>query len=245
MSFDLYSSVRFVTFLIALGILAFGLFRAVQLGRDFVDQLYRARAFWTAAVMLIVMIDLSIADIAGNELGLVTAIPFVVLFMVLFVFADRTIQVAIEMDFFHRNTLHWRQVRKLLYVLLLADVVYFIVGLAKNVLSPLPAFSTILGAFSVTIVAVAVSAGRTPNRTIKRHVRLFGIFLVGFIVALEAGQPGVSLAVNIASDLIIVAVAYSLLMMVMSLSPVGRVEKAVETEPQPPTQGTTLARVAS
>lgn len=227
MSFDLYSSVRFVTYLIALGILALGLFRAVQMGRDFVNQLYRARAFWTAAVMLMVMIDLSIANIAGN-VGLVTAIPFIILFMVLFVFADRTIQVAIEMDFFHRNTLHWRQVRKLLYVLLLANVVYFIVGLAEAVLSPLLAFGTVFGAFSVTIVAVAVGAGRTPDRTIKRHVRLFGIFLVGFLVALYASQPGISPAVNLASDLIIVAVAYSLFLMVMSLSPVGRVEKAVE-----------------
>jgi Ca2+/Na+ antiporter len=96
-------------------------------------------------------------------------------------------------------------------------------------LSPPLFFGMIFVAFGVTIVAVAVSAGRTHDRTIKRHVRLFGTFLVGFLVVLWTGQPGISPALNLASDFIVVAVAYSLFLMVMSLSPVGRVEKERQT----------------
>jgi hypothetical protein len=232
MSVDLYASVRVAAFLVALGILALGLYRAIQMGRDFVNRLYRARAFWTAAVALVVMIVLSVDSVVGNGLGLATAVPAILLFIVLFVFADRTVQVAIEMDFFHRNTLRWRQVRKLLYVVLLTDVVYFLVGLAGGVLSPLLFFGTVFVVFGLAIAAVAISALRTPDRTIKRHVGLFGILLVGFIAALYTGQPGVAPALNFASDLIVVAMAYTLFLMVMSLSPLGRVEKAAEGAPQ-------------
>lgn len=224
MSIDLYSTVRFAANLIALGILAIGLFRAVEMGRGLVNRLYRGRAFWTAAVMLEIIIVLSVDYIVGTG-GPVTVILFVTLFMVLFVFADRTIQVAVEMDFFHRNTLHWRQVRKLLYVVVLADVVYFIVGSAEAFVYPPIAFGTVLGAFGVTIVAAAVSARRAPDRTIKRHVRLLWVFLVSFLVALNTSQPGLAPAWGVVSNLFIVVVAYSLFLMVMSLSLVGRVEK--------------------
>ena len=116
MSIDLYSFVRSAATLVALVIVALGLVRAVQMGRGFVNRLYRGRAHWTAAVMLLTIISLSISSIYGNGLGLVSTIPFAILVLVMFVFADRTIQVAVEMDFFHRNTLRWRLVRKLLYV---------------------------------------------------------------------------------------------------------------------------------
>jgi len=236
MPIDLYSFVRSAAILIAVVIVALGLVRAVEMGRGFVNRLYRGRAFWTAAVMLLVMVALSFAYTFGSEFGFVSVVPIGLLVLVLFVFADRTIQVAAEMDFFHRNTLHWRQVKKPLYVVLLADIVLISVeaayprleqGSAGAVFFPLFVFgwATFFGLFGAAIVAVAVSAGRTPDRTIKRHVRLFGIFLVGFFVAFFTSQPGIGPAVNLASDFIIVAAAYSLYLMVMSLSPVGRVER--------------------
>lgn len=128
---------------------------------------------------------------------------------------------------FTGTRLHWRQVRKLLYVALLADSVYFLVGVATQtpIFSPLPAFGAILVVLAFTITALAVSAARTSDRTIKRHVRFFWIFLVGFLAALYTSQLGIALVVNLASDLIIVAATYSLFLMVMSLSPIGRLEK--------------------
>ncbi len=239
MSIDLYSLVRSVAILVTLGIVALGLVRAVQMGRGFVNRLYRGRAYWTAAVMLLVMISLSMSYILGNGLGLVSVVPLGVLILVLFVFSDRTIQVAVEMDFFHRNTFHWRQVRKLLYVVLLTDILLISIeaaypGLEQNstgaVYFPLFAFgwATFFGLFGATIVFVAFSAARTPDRTLKRHVRLFGVFLVTFLVALFTGQPGVGLAVNLAGDLVLVAAAYSLYLMAMSLSPVGKVQKVIQ-----------------
>jgi len=240
MYIDFGTLVRFAAILVALGVVALGLVRAVQVGRGFVNRLYRSRAFWTAAVALLAMITLSTSYILGNNLGLVSAVPFAVLFLVLFVFADRTIQVAMEMDFFHRNSLHWRQIRIPLYVVLVADIVLVSIeaaypgleqGSARAVFFPLFAFAwaSFFGVFGVAIGAVAAGAGRTPDRTIKKHVRLFGVFLVALLVTLFTSQPGVGPAVNLGSDFILVVAAYSLYLMIMSLSPVGKVEKERQT----------------
>ena len=229
MCVDLYSSARFTAFLVAAGIAAFGLFRAAQMGRGFVNRLYRARAFWTAALTLAFIVNLIISSVLGNGFGFITLIPFVGLVLALFVFADETIQAAIQMDFFHRNTLSWRLVRKPMYVLLLADIAYGLWGTYAGLTSssvPLLFFTTILVALCVTIVAVTVSAGRTPDRTIKRHVRLFGAFLVGILVVLWTGQPGISPDVNLVSDLAVMATTYMLYLMTMSLSRVGRIQDA-------------------
>lgn len=221
MSFDIPLTAAELFFLVAGIVVVFMISRAVTMGRKFASRPYRSRAFWFAGVMLTVLfwllfttLYLSGADLAAFGEGFSVEVALVTVFVV-FVYADRTILVTLDMDFLHRNTLHWKQVRKLAYVALFAGVVDLMVqipftaaptcstcGAALNPGAPswyatfynatglffnIDFFGSFLVLFPYAFGAAIIGARRTSDTTMRRHVRWLGLSFLIFLLTFVIG----------------------------------------------------------
>ncbi len=261
MSIDIVTIVSELGLLIAGIVMLFLIPRAIIIGRKFVSRTFKSRAFWFAGVMIIALFALLSALISllfnlypsssFSGLGINAFLAWV---LVMFVYADSTILVTLEMDFLHRNTFHWRPVRTLAYVAIFANVFYlyafisvtkaptcsglcppvYLPGLPSWVPAIFPgilvpeALLVFIVTFGYALSAVIVGARRTSDMTMKRHVRWLGLsFLVflGFFVAMIISPNGNLL---LASFLVLVLV-YTFYGALMSLTRIGRVDK-VEKE---------------
>jgi hypothetical protein len=109
MSVSIVSIIAELCSLVAIVILLFLISRAIVLGQKFVGRVYKHRAYWFAGVMVVALIQMlsSLVTVVFN-LYPVSSIPeleglaisvFLAFVLVMFVYADRTILVALEMDF--------------------------------------------------------------------------------------------------------------------------------------------------
>jgi hypothetical protein len=230
---DVFNTIGNFALLLGLLILSFASYRAVVIGRALMRGAYRSRAFWSGAAMLVIIIS----TLAG-----VLPVPFPVLLVpimiILLAFVDSSIRVAQEMDFFHRNTLGWQIVRKPFYVILLASSVLFDWALLFTSVDSLPTllaagqyFAVVGLVLSYSAAALIVGARRTPERTMRRFVRMLGLAIVCVVVYLTIWIPfspfnaDVQDLGNMISFFFIPGAAYFFYRAVMSLSPLGRVEK--------------------
>lgn len=141
---------------------------------------------------------------------------------------DCAILAALETDFFHRNTLRWKQIRLIVYPLLVADVIYTI--LPSSVQSSLPevvflavTISFIFN-FLYTAVTAVVSARRTSDKPLRRFIMFAGLYLLGFLV----NTLLFVFVTELTTPILLVLFAYITYRMAMSLSPVGKVEKEIK-----------------
>lgn len=162
-------------------------------------------------------------------LGVVSFVLFLAALIVLLVFIDGTMLAAMEIDFFHRNTLHWRQVRVPFFIV-------WLVSVPLGFLDPGPPFWAtifvvqfliVLGLIlGFSVAALVAAARRTPDRTLKRHVRLLGVslalFVSTFLITSTFPFPSV-----LAGYLLGPVSVFFLYLAVMSLSPVRKIEKEV------------------
>jgi hypothetical protein len=243
MSSDIVSLITNLRLLTTMGIFLLGSYRAVTIGRALVSRVYRNRAFWTAAIMIVFVItnflDLTSfsSTIGVNTIGVILAsLPYAAEILLLFAFIDGTILAGMETDFFHRDTLKWRKGRKPLYAAFVVSVVlvFSIFSLPNpnslpflavaSVYAGLAAILAIFGFSAATIIAVS---RRTPDRTMKMFLRFLG-FALGVLVldnVMTSAFSGDVIA--LLDDLLSVVAAYLVYRAVMFLSPLGRVETEV------------------
>ncbi len=214
---------------IAAVIFAVAAFRAITIGRALVIRVYRTQAYFTAALAILE---------AGSILLNQSDKAYAFLLVIMFVLVDVTILVALQMDFFHRNTLRWKQVRLVAYGLLVAT--FILTGITGNAshghitggLSFLNALYTFSGTiyiayafivfiFAYPTAAAVVSARRTPDKPLRRFMALAGLFLFGLLI----NTLVFTLVTVVFSPFFFIAFAYITYRMAMSLSPVGRVKK--------------------
>jgi hypothetical protein len=256
MSIDTTLIILQLSFLIAGIVLVFLISRAVSMGRKFVSRVYKSRVSWFAGVMLVVLLWILFTGLYAEGIaveGIAVELAFAAI-LVAFVYADRMILVTLEMDFFHRNTLHWRQVRKLAYVALFAGLIYLIVQIpltapptcsscaaplhpglpswVSAIINPTTELIFILeflAAFIVTFgyssSTIIIGARRTSDMTMKRHLRWFGLSLLSFVIAIAGGLLTNSFLLASFAVLVLVYTFYRAL---MSLTFIGRLE--VETK---------------
>ncbi len=206
---------------IAIVIFGFAAFRAFTIGRVLVNRVYRNRAYFMGVFAIIVIVSLIPIPATAGELYF----PFLFVF---FIMVDSTILAALDTDFFHRNTLRWRQIRLVLYPLFVAFLAYAF--LPSNATNTLPGIvldvvvATFLFIFVYTTATAVVSARRTPDRPLRRFMALSGLFLFGFIV----NTLIFSFISKGFSFFLFIVFAYITYRMAMSLSPVGKVEKEIK-----------------
>jgi hypothetical protein len=115
-----------------------------------------------------------------------------------FYFVNSMAQVARRSDPFERDNLHWSKVRYVLAAGLVAAVAITLVGSPVNLVfgqgvgtaTSTPVVYQILGfgqyiaVFVVGSAVSLVSAVRSKDRTIQRHLRWFGLFLIAILAGL-------------------------------------------------------------
>jgi hypothetical protein len=245
---DIINAAQTPVVVVAIGILLFATYRAFTIGRALVRGVYRNRAFWTGGTMIaLILFTLSSNLPTSNPLS---TLSFLVIGLALLAFVDSSVEVAREMDFFHRSPLRWQRLRKPLYVLLFAfsTVGAFLYLESSATLSGVGVvlwFTMITLVFSYSAAALVVGARRTPERTMRRFVRMVSLALICMVLFFTIWIPfqpfGATVADlgNLISDCFIPAAAYFLYLAVMSLSPVGRVEKEVSANSIPNGSGDT------
>jgi hypothetical protein len=224
--------------LVAIGIFLFGTYRAFAIGKVLVRGTYRNRALWSGGTM----IGLVLLIIASNlpPSNPLSPLSFLVIMVVLFAFVDSSIKVAQEMDFFHRSLLGWGRLRKPAYVILigisLVGMLGFIFAPTNSVLSGVGVllwFSVGAGSIAYGAAALLIGARRTPDRSMQRFVRMLGMAIICMVLFFTIWLPFTPFSVTVQdlgsliSELFLPAAAYYLYLAVMSLSPVGHVEKEV------------------
>ncbi len=233
---DLLNIGEELTYFIGSGIAAFGIYRALIIGRAFLNRLYRSRAFWLAFLLLIVtVLNLSsyVPQLNGNGFSINEGL-FLLSFFVIYVFVDRNLLITMQVDFFHRNTLHWTVFRWIGYAaLILSSIGLALVSAFANAgSSSAPLYVNIILANYFVILAVVlgyssvalvIGARRTPDRTIRGFVRYLGIALA--LAVISATIWIIPFVGNFISAVFAASASYGLYLCVMALSPIGKVEK--------------------
>ena len=241
MSVDILGLASNAANVIVMAILIVGIYRALQMRGAFVNPAFRSRATWSVFLMLVIlMLFLSnyVPIPSSGVLSYIGALPFIALLSVVFAYADRSVLVAIETDFFHRDTLGWRRARwPLAFVL--------VVGLGGGIVlgNPPPGapfwevevgFASFLvgaaGVLSYCTAALIVGARRSSDRALRKSILLFGVALSTLVFSLVATAPfdqGTLPYVIINQGTGLVGI-YLIYRSVMSLSPLGRIKKDVD-----------------
>ena len=224
-----------------------GIWRSAQMARVFVDRVYKSKAVWMAALTSTILLSelSSFVQFPSTALGsLLVITPLALVILVSYAFVDRTILVAMRTDFFHRDVIGWMKVR-LPGFALVAGALCLIVPdwvLVPSGTSTPPFWSTV--SFDIFVVVVplvlgyaaivmVISARRTADRTLKRHILLLGLSLGCFAVVLALfASPSTDLF-DLLEDALNVGSLYLLYRAVMSLTLLGRVDKGTETNLHP------------
>ncbi len=246
---DIFNAAQTPVALAALGIFLFATYRAFTLGRVLVRGVYRNRAFWAGGTMITLILFTLASDLpASNPLS---TLSFLVIVLILLAFVDSSIGVTQEMDFFHRSPLGWQRLRKPLYVLVFAISTagaFALLESSNAILSGVGVvlwFAVIISVFSYSAAALVVGARRTPERSMRRFVRMLGLAIICMVLFFTVWIPFQAFSVTVAdlgnliSDFFVPAAAYFLYQAVMALSPVGRVEKEVGVPSKPGESGMT------
>ena len=249
---DILNDIGYATFVVSLVILFIATYRAFGIGRVLVRGVYRNRAYWIGATA-IVLILLAVGSTlpSSNPLGAVT---FIVAFVVLVVFVDTSIRVAREADFFHRSALGWDRVRKPFAALLSASVAVVLVTIALYGVNPSSGNSAAeLGILQVFVVvgvmlswgaaALTVGARRSADMTLRKFAKMLGLTVLCLVLFFTIWIPFAPFSVTVQdlgstiSDFFFPAAAYFLYRAVMSLSPVGHIQKEADASPNAAASG--------
>jgi hypothetical protein len=236
MSIDILTLTDELSFLI-IGILdIFIVFRAAEIGRAFVNRIYRNRAFWIAATTVVVLVNDFVGHFPYAPLSNLSVFTFLLLFPVVFTFVDSTILATLEIDFFHRNTLRWRQFRLVAYIAVYGETAILFILIYTATFPNAPSwinavlnsaafdilFLIILFVFVYSVLAVIVGARRIQDRIMKRHLMLLGLAVALFIISIA---NDVTVAFSLIDDAISLIATYVIYRAVMTLSSVGHIER--------------------
>ncbi|MDA4112332.1 MAG: hypothetical protein OK439_07305 [Thaumarchaeota archaeon] len=228
--------VNFVTTIFGTGVFLFGAYRAIRIGRVLVSRVFRNRAYWIAALMISGAISSSsiFFPVINNPIyNLLSFLPFFAVLVIILAFVDSTIFAAAELDFFHRDSLHWSKSRIPLYIILISALLISIPGIVfysnSSFWQTVTTISVGLGATIVlaySVMALIVSARRTFDKTMKRFVKLLGASLGCFVFGLLVSfVNSTSLPYVLVSDAFTNVISIVILYQaVMSLSPISHKE---------------------
>ncbi len=246
MSIDPVDAIDIGGTVVIVGILLVGIYRAVGLHRAFVTGVYRSRATWSTLLMLViiwVMLNNFVPTPNSGILSLFGFLPFVALLIVFGAYADRSVLVAIETDFFHRDPLRWTRGRWLAGIVLVVYTVTIVIGgevltsaeqssFLGNILDNLY-FFVVAGVLAYAAAAMIVGARRSADRTLRRSILLLALALSTLVVSIVVTSLLTSGTVpyEVVDKGTGVVGIYLIYRSVMSLSPLGRIEKEVEGTP--------------
>jgi hypothetical protein len=229
MSSDIVTFIDSATEVIGIVIYLFAVFRAITIGRALVNRIYRDRAYFVGALIVFLLAQSFVPDnlvFLGFYLYQVTyfALAFFIIVLI-----DNTILVGLDMDFFHRNTLRWRQTRLVVYPIFIIVVVSLLFALSGYLPVSHSGGILVIGSFvfifTYAAATLVVTAHRTPDRPMRKFLMYAGVLIVGFLVSTLINNYTNIDAVDVFDDLLGVGLAYVNYLMVMSLSPMSKIKK--------------------
>ncbi len=238
MSIDIVNLLETIAGLAAGAVALLAVYRSLTIGKSLVTRIYRTRAYWLA-VLMIIYAAFALDGLFPTNTALesdISDILFSLFLFALLVFIDSNVAVAREIDFFHRDILHWRTARSPLFAAIVAGTVIGI-GVTIVVKNPTSGFAAyalvgyfiLLGvAFAYSGAAMFVIARRTYDRTMKKFVKMLGFAILSYVlyltlfIPLDAIYPHLG---DVVTDFIAVAAAYFFYNSAMSLSFVGSIVK--------------------
>ncbi len=211
-------------------------YRSFAIRQALRNSVYRSHALWTgiaATLFVVVQLPTAIYEVTGiavlrilsvtsvsysSSLDLVIELFFFLglIFLVIFAWFDRTIEVALYADYFHRDILYWKRgARKVFWAALF-------VLLVSELFAPPAGILYWEGALALVICYVAavlaIGAGRAKDRAIRSYAKWVGLVVVTVVVLLPIypyNSPSV-------------LSAYFLYRATGSLSPMSKIEKEAE-----------------
>src|SRR2546426_3659061 len=174
-------------------IFAYGAYWAFAIRRALASRDYRRQALWLGVnciFWIAVFPDKNIFNNVYNAL----AVGFYYSFLpvLLFAWIDASVRVARRSDPLLRNTLHWNKLRWLIWAIIafatISNFLLFFDNLLTGIppsgilawLGWVPSLATLLSGCP----AILLSAIRSKDPTFRRSLKWFGMFLVGFLIAL-------------------------------------------------------------
>jgi hypothetical protein len=215
--------------LVAVGFCAFTAYWAFSFGRALVSRVYRIRAFWTGgyaivAIGFLVESLLYTTGVVTLQAAYFARPPGLV---ALFALQDSSIRTALDQDHFHRNTFHWRSLRRFLWIAILALAVLdgaleYKFGFSLEAY-PL-AFVIVATIIGYSAIALVVSSERTSDEPMKRFVLWLG--LAGATVVISIAVSNLTSNLTATSPFLPVAIgSYFFFRAARSLSPTGHIQR--------------------
>lgn len=218
---DLLIEIDTLGIVIALAILVLASYRSFSSRRALAGSLYRSRALWTGIVALVLVI-LSVLQMVVEN-GLLTVAQANVAYgvltppavVIIFLWIDRSIGVALDLDFLHRDTFRWKGFRKYAWGAII--VTAFLISLSTVVLlASVVSFIVITVSFAVTIAysaAVLVRSGpRVHDTTMRAYMKWMGLMVLALVV------EGATVSINYHLNEPFIIVSYFLYRTATSLS---------------------------
>lgn len=228
----------------------YGAYWALAIRNALMNYVYRRQAFWAGlvAIYFVAQSAFVAGAIAYNQvsfyINLIAAGFITAGFVVIFVWIDSTILVARRSDPLQRNTLRWSGVR---YFIGITTTIGLFFNLIFNVIftSPTnPSFDLLsspplLGFIGTLLllgaIALLLSAKRSGDMTLRRHLRWFGLGSALLFLAGQAGSPWAkvvpgSILVPIGTYSIFAIAAYCFYRSAKSLAPLGRLPLPNQTD---------------
>jgi hypothetical protein len=228
-----------VLLLAAVGFYGLSGLRAFEFRKAMVRGIHRSRALWSMTFALLFIpfefAGVYISALTGppniQQPPIEGVLPVLVVFVIAFnlsafVFLDRTILAARELDFFHRDTLRYGAARKLVWPISTIGMfgsLFFVPnsGIISSIFGIL--WSASLPYYSI---ALTVTSLRVSDRTMRNYAKWFGLFWVPLGANFLYGQltpPSGSFPILIGG--LVSSILYY--RATVSLSPVGRLESGV------------------
>lgn len=219
---------------------------AFSIRRVLVTSLYRREAQWIGGMglffvllsaFLTIALSFQLNSLATNILGgLIIAGGFVLIFL----WIDSTVLIARRSDPLFRDTLRWSKLRYLFWFVTLTGAIGTIISAIQSGLSTVAPYG---GALFFGAVALLISARRSGDSTLRRHLKWTGLCVFLLWLGSQSQDP----LSRIISDPYLVqsliyplvaAGAYSLYRSAKSLVPLGHLTQSEDKAPSPPEPST-------
>ncbi len=240
------STVSIILSIAVATLFSYGAYWALTIRKVLMTHLYRRQALWVGGVATYFVAQSAFIASAifynatGFYVNLLAAAFIAIGFGVIFVWIDSTILVARRSDPLLRDTLRWSKLR---YFIGFASTVGLFFNVLLNVVFTnssdpsyiLLGYPPLLGYIGTILflgaIALLLSAKRSGDMTLRRHLKWFGSSAALLWVTGQAGSPwaratGGSILVPIVTYSLFAIAAYCLYRSAKSLVPLGRLSLA-------------------
>ncbi len=217
------------SWLFVTAIFLYSAYWSFMIRRALVTSLYRRQAFWVGgmgvyfvalSVFLAFALTLEITELSINILGgLIISSGFILIFL----WIDSTVSIARRSDPLFRDTLRWSKLRYLFWLVTIGGAIGALFTSINSGFSTVAGFG---GALFFGAVALLLSAKRSGDMTLRRHLTWTGLCIFLLWLSSQLQQP---LSYHFADPFLVqsltvplvAAGAYSLYRSAKSLVPLG------------------------